>query len=64
MYLLSMESILELVRFLKSNPKWLRILDLKRSIKGRGWLQISISDLDRFACGELIRRAYPYGTIA
>lgn len=35
MYLLSMNSILELIRFLKANPKWLAILGLKRYAKGK-----------------------------
>jgi len=35
MYLLSMNSVLELIRFLKANPEWLVILDLKKCIKGR-----------------------------
>lgn len=35
MYLLSMNSILELIRFLKASPEWLVILDLRRCIKGK-----------------------------
>lgn len=34
MYLKSMESVLDLIRFLNSNPDWLVILDLKRKING------------------------------
>lgn len=34
MYLLSMDSVLELIRFLNSNPEWLSILDLRRHVKG------------------------------
>jgi hypothetical protein len=36
MYLLrSMESILDLVRFLGTNPEWLVTLNLRRKVKGR-----------------------------
>lgn len=35
MYLRSMNSVLELVRFLKANPDWLVVLNLKRKIDGR-----------------------------
>lgn len=35
MYLKSMESVLELIRFLNSNPDWLVTLNLKRKIDGK-----------------------------
>ena len=34
MYLRSMESILDLVRFLKTNPEWLVTLNLRRKVRG------------------------------
>ena len=34
MYLRSMESVLDLVRFLKTNPEWLVTLNLRRKVRG------------------------------
>ena len=34
MYLKEIRSVLDLMRFLRSNPEWLRILDLKKRIEG------------------------------
>jgi hypothetical protein len=36
MYLLSMDSVLDLVRFLREHREWLVTLDLRRRVKGRG----------------------------
>ena len=34
MYLLSMESVLDLIRFLKSDPEWLVTLNLRKRVDG------------------------------
>jgi hypothetical protein len=46
MYLKSMESILDLVRFLNSNPEWLVALGLKRTIDGK--VQYKVPDRSTF----------------
>jgi hypothetical protein len=47
MYLRSMESILDLVRFLKTNPEWLVTLNLRRKVKGEVGLTMLAYDMRR-----------------
>jgi IS5 family transposase len=47
MYIKSMGSILELIRFLKSNPEWLVILNLRRNVDGK--MQYMIPDNSTFS---------------
>ncbi|MEM3159111.1 MAG: hypothetical protein QXN83_10325 [Nitrososphaerales archaeon] len=47
MYLKSMDSVLELIRFLKSNPEWLAVLNLKRNVDGK--MQHMIPDNSTFS---------------
>jgi hypothetical protein len=55
MYLKSMESVLELVRFLNSNPDWLVTLNLKKKIKS----QIRYKVPDRSTFYKFARRLGP-----
>ncbi|MEM3117752.1 MAG: transposase [Nitrososphaerales archaeon] len=47
MYLKSMNSVLELIRLLKSNPEWLAVLNLKRNVDGK--MQHMIPDNSTFS---------------
>ncbi|MEM2759790.1 MAG: transposase [Nitrososphaerales archaeon] len=47
MYLKSMNSMLELIRFLKSDPEWLAILNLKRNVDGK--MQYMVPDNSTFS---------------
>ncbi|MEM3085087.1 MAG: transposase, partial [Nitrososphaerales archaeon] len=47
MYLKSMNSLLELIRLLKSNPEWLAILNLKRNVDGK--MQYMVPDNSTFS---------------
>lgn len=40
MYLLSMDSVIDLVRFLRERQDWLAILDLRRRVRGRMWYKV------------------------
>ncbi|MBI2936767.1 MAG: transposase [Thaumarchaeota archaeon] len=55
MYLKSMSSILDLIRFLKSNPEWLVILNLKRRVGGEMRYRIP----DRTTFGKFAERLGP-----
>lgn len=50
MYLLSMGSVLSLIRFLKMNQDWLIALNLKRCVRGEVWYKIpDRTTFDKFA---------------
>lgn len=59
MYLKSMSSVLELVRFLKANPDWLVTLNLKRKIHGKLCYKVP----DRSTFSKFAKRLGPDRTV-